>query len=189
LSDREPPKVKRILLVGFMGSGKTEVGQALAERLGWSFKDFDQEIRSRVGLPIPRIFREHGEDFFRQMEERVGAELLKEERVVLASGGGWAGALGRMEDLPPGTVSVWLKVSAEEAVRRARQEGPTRPLLAVPDAVGRARELLDQRTPQYSKADLEVDSTDSTPGALAEAIEHLLNETGSLGGLPSSPYM
>lgn len=162
--------MKRVLLVGFMGSGKTRVGQLLARELGWTFRDFDQEIQSRVGLPIPHIFTRHGEDFFRDAEERVGAEFLLHGEVVLASGGGWPAALGRMDDLPPGTLSVWLKVSAEDAVRRVRKEGPTRPLLAVPDPVGRARELLDERGPYYRKADLAVDTTGSRPEEVAEWI-------------------
>ena len=111
MKDRGP--IRRVLLVGFMGSGKTQVGQALARRLGWQFRDFDQEVRFRVGLPIPEIFRQHGEARFREMEAAVGAELLKEEDVVLASGGGWPAGPTRMEALPPGTLSVWLKVTAE----------------------------------------------------------------------------
>ncbi len=173
------PSIKRILLVGFMGSGKTAVGQALARRLSWSFRDFDQEIGSRLGLPIPKIFLHHGEDFFREMEERVGAELLLEEEVVLASGGGWPVALGRMETLPPGTLSVWLQVSAEEALRRVRKQGPTRPLLAVSDPLARARELLHSREAYYRKAELAVDSRRGSPEELARTIHRLLDEAGA----------
>ena len=165
------PAVRRVLLVGFMGSGKTLVGQALARRLGWAFRDFDQEIRARVGLPIPQIFEQHGEEHFRDMEERVGAELLQEERVVLASGGGWPAAVGRMESLPPGTFSVWLRVTPEGAVRRAQEEGPTRPLLAVSDPVAKARELLTGRELWYAKADASFDSEDEGPEELAQRIE------------------
>ncbi len=167
-----------MLLVGFMGSGKTLVGQALAERLGWAFRDFDQEIRSRMGLPIPQIFRQHGEESFREMEGRVGTELLQVENAVLASGGGWPSGLGRMEELPAGTFSVWLRVSPEEAVRRVRQEGPTRPLLAVPDPLGKARELLAEREPWYSKADVALDSGGGGPEELAGQIEDLMNRRG-----------
>lgn len=169
---------QRVLLIGFMGSGKTQVGQALARRLGWTFRDFDQEIRSRLGLPVPEIFLNHGEGFFRQIEERVGAELLRQEGVVLASGGGWPAALGRMEGMPSGTVAVWLQVTPEEAVRRVREEGPTRPLLAVADPVARARELLRSREPFYRKAHLVVDSTKGKPEELARTIHGLLDGMG-----------
>jgi shikimate kinase len=164
----------RVLLVGFMGSGKTRVGQILARRLGWTFRDFDQEVRGRVGLPIPEIFRQHGEGFFREAEERVGAELLRECRVVLASGGGWPAALGRMESLGPDTLSVWLQVSPEVAVRRALEEGPTRPILAVRDPVARARALLSQREPYYALARVVLDSDETEPEVLATTIEELV---------------
>jgi shikimate kinase len=170
--------IARVLLVGFMGSGKTLVGQALSRRLGWAFRDFDQEVRFRVGLPIPEIFRQHGEAHFREMERVVGGELLQEERVVLATGGGWPADIGRMDALPPGTLTVWLKVTPEEAIRRAREEGPTRPLLAVPDPVGRARELLRDRERFYQKADLALDSQGGTPEELAREIETIMISTG-----------
>jgi shikimate kinase len=168
-----------------MGSGKTLVGQALARRLGWGFRDFDQEVRTRVGLPIPDIFRQHGEDHFREMEAEVAARLLREEEVVLASGGGWASRPGWLEDLPSGTISLWLKVSAEEAVRRVLKEGPTRPLLAVPDPLARARELLSAREPAYRAADLSLDSEGQDPAVLAERIEQLLEDSGR-GRVPST---
>ena len=186
-SDRGPAlPLTRVLLVGFMGSGKTRVGQALADRLGWSFRDFDQEIKIRVGLPIPEIFRQHGEDRFREGEEQVGKDLLRNSRCVLASGGGWPVALGRMEDLPPGTLSVWLKVTPEEAVRRIRKEGPTRPLLAVDDPVARAGEILAVREPYYAEAHVCLDSMDGTPEALAEEIVRIMNELGQ-GDPPVTP--
>ncbi len=174
----EGSEIRRVLLVGFMGSGKTRVGQALALRLGWSFRDFDQEIRTRVGLPIPQIFLQHGEGLFREMEESVGEELLREERVVLASGGGWPVGLGRMENLPPGTFTLWLKVSPEEAVRRVLQEGPTRPLLAVPDPLARARELLAEREPWYGRSGAALDTEGIGPEELARRIEKLMNREG-----------
>jgi shikimate kinase len=175
-----------VLLVGFMGSGKTLVGQALADRLGWSFRDFDQEIKVRLGLPIPEIFRQHGEGRFREVEEEVGKDLLRNTRCVLASGGGWPAALGRMEALPPGTFSVWLKVTAEEAIRRIRTEGPTRPLLAVRDPVARARDLLESRDPYYAEAQICLDSMGGTPEGLAEEIERIMNHTGQ-GVSPTPP--
>jgi len=175
---RDTSTIRRILLVGFMGSGKTVVGQSLARRLGWGFRDFDQEVKIRAGLPIPEIFRQHGEGHFRELESRVGQEVLQAESVVLASGGGWPTLLGRMEELPLGTLSVWLVVSPEEAVRRVSEEGPTRPLLAVEDPLGRARELLAEREVHYRKADLSIGSKDGNPDELARRIEELMNESG-----------
>ncbi len=180
-------EIQRVLLIGFMGSGKTRVGQSLARRLGWSFRDFDQEIRARVGLPIPDIFRQHGEGFFRHVEERIGSELLQDRRVVLASGGGWPAALGRMENLEVGTLSVWLQVTPEEAVRRILEEGPTRPLLAVEDPVARASALLKEREPFYARAHLTLDSGEAGPEEMAEKIAFFMNEQGWDGSRLLSP--
>ena len=178
---------RRVILVGFMGSGKTQVGQALARRLGWSFRDFDREIEGRLGLSIPEAFRQHGEGFFRETEALVGSELLGQDRVVLASGGGWPVATGRLESLPSGTLSVWLKVSAEEAVRRVRYDGPIRPLLAVSDPVSRARELIEYRTASYAKAGLAVDSEGVMPEDLARHIEDFMHSEGRETASPSIP--
>ncbi len=179
--------VERILLVGFMGSGKTRVGQALARILGWGFRDFDIEVGSRVGLPIPEIFRQHGEGFFRDIEEQIGAELLQERSVVLASGGGWPAAPGRMEGLGPSTLSIWLQVTAEEAVRRVGEEGPTRPLLAGAGPVSRARALLKEREPFYGRAQMAIDSAETGPEDLARRIEDLINEKGREVSRPLLP--
>jgi shikimate kinase len=176
-----------VLLIGFMGSGKTRVGHVLAERLGWRFRDFDQEINARMGLPIPEIFRQHGEGRFREVEEQVGKELLEETGCVLATGGGWPAALGRMDTLPKGTLTVWLQVTPEEAVRRARREGPTRPLLGGNDPVRQARELLEVRQRHYAKATVCLDTMVKVPEELAEEIEGIIHELGGVEASPSNP--
>ena len=91
---------------------------------------------------------------------------------------------GRMDRLPPGTLTVWLKVTPEEAVRRARQEGPTRPLLAVPDPLEKARRMLGEREESYQKADLSLDPGDRSPEEIARQIEEMMKTTGR-GTAPS----
>jgi shikimate kinase len=183
---KDTPRIERILLIGFMGSGKTRVGEVLAGRLNWSFLDLDQEISSRAGLSIPDLFSQHGEAFFRKMEEKVGADLLLERDVVLATGGGWPVVPGRMESLGPETFSVWLQVSVEEAVRRVSRDGPTRPLLAVDDPGLRAETLLTEREPFYRKAQVVIDATKAGPEEISRTIENLMNEKGR-GGFGSLP--
>ena len=178
---------ERVLLVGFMGSGKTRVGELLAQRLSWRFQDFDREIESRLGLPISEIFRQHGEGFFRAAEERIGAELLQGTQVVLASGGGWPIAPGRLDSLGHGTLSVWLKVNAEEALRRVQTEGPTRPLLTVADPLGKARGLLKERERYYEKAEITLDSTGVGAEELSETIQRLINEKRQAQGQTPPP--
>jgi shikimate kinase len=153
-----PLRLRRILLVGFMGAGKSSVGRRLARALGWRFVDFDTEVTAVAGMSIPEIFETAGEAAFRELEAGVGQRLLERDRVVLASGGGWGTVPGRLDEVPAGTETFWLRVSAEEAVRRASARPGTRPLLAGEDPLGRARRLLAEREPRYARADGVVDT-------------------------------
>ena len=166
-------EIRRLLLVGFMGSGKSTVGPILAEALSWRFVDFDDRIEAEEGRSVRRIFAEDGEPHFREVEERIARSLLAERDVVLGSGGGWAAVPGRLRALPSGTLSVWLRVSPEVAVARAGSGG-ARPLLAGPDALGRARELLAARAPIYAEAAHEVDTDGRTPLDVGRTILALL---------------
>ena len=80
---------ERVLLVGFMASGKSSVGKELASRLGWAFEDFDTAIEARAGRSVSQIFSEDGEAGFRRLELEVAEELLALRNTVVASGGGW----------------------------------------------------------------------------------------------------
>lgn len=154
--------IRRLLLVGFMGSGKSTVGRSLARTLGWPFHDFDDTVEEEEGRSIARIFSESGEAYFRAVEDRVARRLLDAEPAVLAAGGGWAAVPGRLRTVPPGTCSVWLKVSAEEAVRRAEAQPGSRPLLQGTDVLEVARTLLNERTPRYAECDVKVDTEGQT---------------------------
>jgi shikimate kinase len=171
-----PPALDRVLLIGFMGSGKTSVGRKVADALGWRFIDFDQAIEAEEGRSIAEIFAAVGEPAFRAVEERVGRRLLEDRHVVLASGGGWAAAPGRVGSVPAGTASFWLRVSPEEAVRRAGAAAGTRPLLARPDALEEARRLLEWRTPFYREARWTVDTERSAVEDVTARILGILAE-------------
>jgi shikimate kinase len=175
---------ERVLLVGFMGSGKSTVGPLLASLLDWAFLDFDREIERRAGASVATLFRERGEAFFRALEAQVGREALATERTVLASGGGWGAVSGRLAALGDDTLTVWLRVGAETALARSGGLGD-RPLLAGPEPLSRARELLEERTPRYREAALHLDSERASPEQLASAIvDHLMNRS-QRGGMSS----
>jgi shikimate kinase len=159
-----------VLLVGFMASGKSTVGAELASRLGWSFVDLDARIEARIGASVPEIFSRYGEGRFRMLEAEAGREALAEREVVVATGGGWPVAPGRMDGLAGDVFSVWLQVSPGEAVRRARGDPAVRPLLAVRDPEVRAAELLEARRTAYAKARLHLDTGGATPGQIVERI-------------------
>ena len=171
------PALDRILLIGFMGSGKTSVGRRVAKALGWRFVDFDDAIEADAGTSVAEIFATRGEPAFRAIEERIARGLLQERRVVLASGGGWAAAPGRLREVPPGTATVWLRVSPEEAVRRAGRRPGRRPLLARPDALQEAERLLAQRHPYYGEARWTVDTErSSVEDVTARILEIVVRE-------------
>lgn len=161
----------RVLLVGFMGSGKSSVGRILARNLGWAFCDFDVEIRKRAGMSIPEIFRRHGERLFRTMEAAVGEELLKRNKVVLASGGGWPCSPGRMDALPSGTLAIWLSVSEDVLLSRVMRRKGSRPLLDVDDPAKQIHDLLKVREPWYAMAHWTLKGDDESPSELARVIQ------------------
>jgi shikimate kinase len=172
----ELPGVKRILLVGIMGSGKTTIGRRLARILRWPFRDFDEEIEALAGRSVPVIFSELGEAEFRRLEDEVARHLLSVERVVLGSGGGWPCRPGRMESLDAETLSVWMRISPEEAVRRATVGARVRPLLQVDDPLARMEALLEERTPHYRRARWVEESDGHAPDEVAHRLARRLLE-------------
>jgi shikimate kinase len=105
-----PAHLRRIVLTGFMGAGKTTVGRLLAARLGWDFLDLDASIESRTGLAVPSIFAAHGEAHFRQLESQALAASLGRSNVVLALGGGAPESLTNrlLIEQTPATATIFL---------------------------------------------------------------------------------
>lgn len=159
-----------------MGSGKSTVGPLLAEALNWRFVDQDEEVEAQEGISIPHIFDRAGEAYFREVENQVAGRMLRETGLVIGSGGGWAAVAGRLSALPDGTVSVWLRVSVEEALRRGLTGRESRPLLSGADPLDRARKLLEERAQFYRQCDLEVDTEALKPEDVSASILGLLED-------------
>lgn len=142
-----------------MAAGKSTIAPRLAHALGWRVFDVDQELTRRTGLSIAAIFRDFGESHFRRIEAELTAALCSGDRVVIAAGGGWITSPASESVIKDAeTRVIWLRVSPEEAVRRAAQDSVERPLLSRDDALEHARRLLAEREPLYAAADLAIDA-------------------------------
>lgn len=133
------------------GSGKTTVGRQLARRLGLPFFDSDHAIEERLGCSIREYFAREGEAAFRELEQKVLAELAQGPHAVIATGGGAVLREANRECLRAAGPVVYLRSSPEELHRRLRHD-TTRPLLQVADPLAKLRELYDQRDPLYRQA-------------------------------------
>ena len=174
-----PAQVRRIVMIGFMGAGKSTVGRMLAAALGWTFVDLDDEVARRVGMPVDRIIRQKGLDHFRRRESEVGRELLRGVRTVVSVGGGWPAQPGHMESLGSDSVSIWLQVGVASALDRIGGSTSARPLLEVPDPFGTATALLNDREPYYRHGNIAIETEGVSPNRVLSAILRSLTVSGS----------
>lgn len=166
-----PVTVRRIVLTGFMGAGKSTIGELLARRLGWQFVDTDAVVEARARLTIAQIFAQHGEDAFRALEADAVRDQAQAEEVVVALGGGAMESEGTREALSElaGTCVVFLDAPLEVMVARCLSQpgAAERPVLRDRE---RLRARLAARLPHYRRAHLIVGTADLTPEAVTDAI-------------------
>lgn len=168
--------MKNIVLTGFMGAGKTEVGRELSNILGWKVIDVDDEIVRERGTTINEIFERFGEHAFREIETEMIRRVSQNRNVIISTGGGAVLREENMSTLRKNGVIIFLAVTAETVLRRT-SGNDERPLLKVEDPLERIRELLEFRRPYYEKADIMIDTEGKTPRLIAEEI---LERTSSL---------
>jgi shikimate kinase len=158
-----------IVLVGFMGAGKTTVGTLVAAGLGLPFADADQVVEQRAGRPVSQIFAEDGEPAFRALEHQVICDLLDGPDTVLALGGGAAehpATRARLAGDPQPQV-VYLQVAYHQALRRVGGDPGSRPMLARPDLPA----LYQRRLAAYARvATLTVPTDGRSPGDVSQDI-------------------
>lgn len=181
-------KLKRspraVFLVGFMGSGKSRVGRALARRLGWRFLDLDRRVEARAGRSIARIFRDSGEAAFRRAEtaelKKLVGELADSRGTVVALGGG-VPAQPANRRLLRNKLTVFLDVSVTTLWRRCRTGRGTRPL--VKDAAS-FRRLYVARRPRYLAAAMRMRVAGRSPQQLAAEVARRLGFSSRTGSRP-----
>jgi shikimate kinase len=168
--------INAFFLVGFMGAGKSSVGRTLGQRLNWVFEDLDDRIERRAGRRIAEIFRDSGEEVFRQAEHQALQEVLQElrggvTRIVALGGGAFVQEKNARLLASEGATTLFLDASFEElwerCCRQASELGTERPLLRSKDQF---RELHKQRSKQYSTASLRVETSGRPVEAIADEI-------------------
>ena len=168
---------KNIVLVGFMGTGKSVIGRLLSQRLHRRRFDTDAWVVAEAGMPIAEIFERFGEQAFRDMETLAARQVSTPRRLVVSTGGGILGRDENVELLRSGGRLVRLHARPEVILERTRP-WTRRPLLAsAADPLETIRQLLAEREPRYALADWSIDTSDL---ALEDVVERICAKLPSL---------
>jgi len=172
----------KLIITGFMATGKSSVGPLVARRLGWEFVDLDTVIVARVGKQIAQIFADHGEAHFRQLEREAVACLTGDRRrcprchgpypEVISTGGGVLVDESNCAALKRVGLIVCLTARPEVVAARIERSKTKRPKLAEggKSTLARIKELMDERVDAYARADVQIDSSDLTAEQLADDV-------------------
>lgn len=162
---------KNIIITGFMGTGKTTIGQIVATQLEREFIDMDDLIETRQDRPISQIFAVEGEPYFRRLEDDLCRELAARSRLVIATGGGALVPETNLRVMERSGLVICLDCEADVLWERIGQS-KNRPMLAAQDDERMARlgALLEQRTSAYGRVKQHLDVTQLTPAQAAEQI-------------------
>ena len=169
-----------VALIGFMGTGKTAVGEALAKKLNRKFVELDLLIERKAGKSIPEIFQQDGEVAFRELEIEATKEIAKEKYLVIACGGGIVLNKINIDRLREESIIVYFTASPRAIMKRVSSEEGQRPLLEVDNPTQTIRELLRFRKPFYERAaDIRIDTSKLDIDSVVEQIINKLKEDES----------
>jgi len=161
-------------MLGYMGSGKSKAGKALAKSLGFSFVDTDHLIETKTGSGIPVLFGEHGEPYFRHQEMLVLEETFRLEKTVVSTGGGLPCFEGNMEKMLEHGMTIFLEASSGLLYQRLSHNRSGRPLIANLDE-GELRLQINShlkiREPYYRQSDLIVSAADIDVADLVQRVK------------------
>lgn len=183
MNDNMSEPRSHIFLIGYMASGKTTFGRALAAAMGRHFVDLDDYIVVKTGMSVSEIFADKGETGFREMEHAALAELIArhDKDLVVACGGGTPCFGDNMDIMCCSGLTVWLDAPIATLLRRLREDRAGRPLVAKLDGGGELEryvaENLERRNPHYNRAQMRFDSSrlESEP-EIAESVENFMKE-------------
>ena len=164
---------RNIVLIGFMGCGKTTLGKKLSIKLKYTFIDTDRYIERKEGTAIAKIFEEKGEAYFRELEKNTVELLSKEYGNIIATGGGIIKSKENIYTLKQTGIIVYLKATPEHIFRNIANDD-TRPLLQGGDKLEKIRRLMEERREMYEKyADVTVNVS---PGSVNQITERIVRE-------------
>ncbi len=149
-----------VVIIGFMGTGKSTVGRLLSQKLDYGFLDTDQMIAERENRSIVEIFATEGEAYFRSLERKLASELAKKDNLVIATGGGFPLNRANLDILRAKSIIVALTAPAEIIYQRNIKDHETRrPLLETENPLERISTLLAEREKCYAIADIIIDTS------------------------------
>lgn len=177
-----------VSLIGYRGVGKSAVARQLAALVGWNWQDADEALESRAGLTIAELFAQHGEPYFRDLEQAVLADLTRgTEPLVLAAGGGAVLRPENCQALRAAGPVVWLQAPVDTILKRVANDAFTaqrRPKLTTGGGAEEVQSLLAMRQPLYQAT---ADHTVNTEGKLPEAVAAEIAVRLQLPPLPGGP--
>lgn len=174
--------MKNIVLIGFMGTGKTSTGRLLASRLGRPFVDIDRKIESECHMSVAEYFNMYGEVAFRQKEKAIIAKVARFHNSVIATGGGSIVDPENLARLRLNGVIISLTASLDVILERTGRRKGVRPLLDCENPEQVVAALLEKRAPIYQTADYLLDTSVYSPHQVTEKIIVYLRQCGYLRG-------
>jgi XRE family aerobic/anaerobic benzoate catabolism transcriptional regulator len=160
-----------IALIGLRGAGKTTIGKLLAREIKRPFLELDSLIEEEAGLRLGEIFALHGEAYYRRLEREVLGRFLSVGRpAILAGGGGIVADRVTYDMLKRGSLTVWLKATPEDHLKRVAAQGDQRPMAGRTDPLTELKALLREREYLYAEADVVVDTSERSPHDVTRTI-------------------
>lgn len=173
-------RMKKLFLVGFMGSGKSTMGKQIAKGLNWRFIDLDDFIEAKMGKTITSIFNDEGEDVFRHLERETLEEMAHLDKVVVATGGGVPCFHDNMGFMNSHGRTVYLKLPPQELCQRLLPVRSTRPLIANKsdgELLDYIKEKLSEREPFYNQAHILADASASSVTPYLEILNAYMDSS------------
>lgn len=161
---------ERIYLTGFMGTGKSTVGAYLSRITSRRIIDTDILIEKESGMSIPEIFKNHGEEYFRELERNALISTFQLKNVIISTGGGLPAYRDNMKLINQNGISICLMARPDVILSRVRSENNIRPLLHGDDSEKKLNLLIQKRVYYYIQASILVDTSDKTIEEIAKYI-------------------